>query len=91
MFAVTDVIAIGAMRSLQASGIAVPRDVGVVGFDDVPLAAYVTPALTTVRQDIRQAGEGLVSSIVGLIEGEPVASQLMAPRLVVRDSCGAGA
>lgn len=89
VFAVTDVIAIGAMRALQANGLDVPGDVAVVGFDDVPLAAHVTPALTTVRQDIRQAGEGLIESIVGLIEGHPVESTLMAPNLVVRESCGA--
>ncbi|MGI9234813.1 MAG: LacI family DNA-binding transcriptional regulator [Woeseiaceae bacterium] len=88
VFAVTDVIAIGAMRALQANGLDVPGDVAVVGFDDVPLAAHVTPALTTVRQDFRQAGEGLVASIVGLIEGHPVESSLMAPDLVVRESCG---
>ncbi|MBT8082203.1 MAG: LacI family DNA-binding transcriptional regulator [Gammaproteobacteria bacterium] len=89
VFAVTDVIAIDAMRALEDNGLSVPRDVAVVGFDDVPLAAYVTPPLTTVRQDIRQAAEGLVRGIVGLIEGEPVESSLMAPKLVVRASCGA--
>ena len=89
VFAVTDAIAIGAMRALQENGFAVPDDIAVVGFDDMPLAAHVTPALTTVRQDIRLAAEGLVTSIVGLIEGKPVQSTLMAPRLIVRDSCGA--
>lgn len=89
VFAVTDVIAIGAMRALQAHGLDVPRDVAVVGFDDVPLAAHVTPALTTVRQDIRLAGEGLVASIVGLIEGHPVESSLMEPDLIVRESSSA--
>jgi len=88
VFAVTDAIAIGAMRALQENGYDVPGDVAVVGFDDMPLAAHVTPALTTVRQDIRQASEGLVKSIVGLIEGEPVESSFMKPRLVVRQSCG---
>ncbi len=90
VFAVTDVIAIGAMKALQAAGRRVPDDVSVVGFDDIPLASHVTPALTTVRQDIKQASEGLVESIVGLIEGDPVESSLMAPKLVVRDSCGSG-
>jgi len=88
VFAVTDAIAIDAMRTLQEKGYDVPGDVAVVGFDDMPLAAHVTPALTTVRQDIREASEGLVQSIVGLIQGQPVESTLMAPRLVVRDSCG---
>ena len=89
IFAVTDVIAIGAVRALLNAGIRVPEDVSVVGFDDMPLAAQVTPALTTVRQDIRLAADGLVETIVGLIEDRPVESTLMAPKLVVRESCGA--
>ena len=89
VFAVTDVIAIDAMRALEDNGFTIPGDVAVVGFDDIQLAAHVTPALTTVRQDIRLAAEGLVNSIVGLIEGHPVESALMAPKLVVRASCGA--
>jgi DNA-binding LacI/PurR family transcriptional regulator len=89
VFAVTDVIAIGAMRALADSGRRVPKDVAVVGFDDLPIAALVTPPLTTVQQNIRQAGEGLVRGIVGLIEGKPVQSALMVPKLIVRESCGA--
>jgi DNA-binding LacI/PurR family transcriptional regulator len=90
IFAVTDIIAIGAMRALQDAGRRVPEDVAVVGFDDMPLAAHVTPTLTTVRQDIKLASEGLVDAIVGLIEDQPVESTLMAPQLIVRQSCGAG-
>ena len=89
IFAVTDIIAIGAMRALQDAGRRVPEDVAVVGFDDMPLAAHVTPTLTTVRQDIKLASEGLVDAIVGLIEDQPVESTLMAPQLIVRQSCGA--
>ena len=89
LFAVTDVIAIDAMHALEDNGLSVPNDVAVVGFDDIALAAHVSPPLTTVRQDIREAAERLVQGIVGLIEGKPVESSLMAPRLVVRASCGA--
>ena len=89
LFAVTDVIAIDAMHALEDAGLSVPDDVAVVGFDDILLAAHVSPPLTTVRQDIRLAAEGLVEGIVGLIEGEPVESSVMAPKLVVRASCGA--
>ena len=89
IFAVTDLIAIGAMRAIQDAGLRVPADVAVVGFDDMPLAAYVTPALTTVQQNSQMAADGLVKRIIGLIEGEPVESTLMEPKLVVRDSCGA--
>lgn len=89
IFAVTDVLAIGAMRALADAGKRIPEDVSVVGFDDLPRAAFVTPALTTVQQNNREAGEGLVKAIAGLIEGEPVESIHLAPRLIVRDSCGA--
>ncbi len=89
IFAATDLIAIGAMRALQDAGRRVPDDVGVVGFDDMPLAAYVTPGLTTVQQNAQLGGDGLVEGIVNLIKGEPVQSRLMAPQLIVRESCGA--
>lgn len=88
IFAGTDLIAIGAMRALQDAGLQVPGDVSVVGFDDMPLAAYVTPALTTVQQNAESGAEGLVAGIVGLIEGAPVESTLTAPKLVIRESCG---
>jgi DNA-binding LacI/PurR family transcriptional regulator len=88
VFAVTDMVAIGAMRALEAAGREVPGEVSVVGFDDMPLAAFVTPALTTVQQDVAVAADALVRAIVGLIEGHPVESALITPRLVVRDSCG---
>lgn len=88
IFAVTDLIAIGAMRALADNGISVPEEVSVVGFDDMPLAAHVSPALTTVQQNARLGGEGLVEGIVALIEDLPVESKLMAPKLIVRDSCG---
>jgi DNA-binding LacI/PurR family transcriptional regulator len=89
IFAVTDLIAIGAMRALQDNGLHVPDDVGVVGFDDMPLAAHVSPRLTTVQQNSQTAADGLVKGIVGLIECEPVTSTLMEPRLIIRESCGA--
>jgi len=89
IFAVTDLIAIGAMRALAENGIRVPDDVSVVGFDDMPLAAHVSPSLTTVQQNAQMAAEGLVEGIVGLIKDQSVKSKLMAPRLVIRESCGA--
>ena len=89
VFGVTDLIAIGAMRALADNGVTVPNDVSVIGFDDMPLAAHVTPALTTVQQNAQMGGDGLVEGIVGLIKGQPVESKLMAPKLIIRDSCGA--
>jgi DNA-binding LacI/PurR family transcriptional regulator len=89
IFAVTDLIAIGAMRALQDAGLRVPEDVSVVGFDDMPLAAYVTPALTTVQQNAQMGGDALVEGIVNLIQGELIQSRLITPKLIVRESCGA--
>lgn len=89
IFAASDMIAIGAIRCLLESGFDVPRDVSVVGFDDIPAASYVTPGLTTVHQDTARAGELLVTNLIKLIEGETVESSLLPPTLVVRDSCGA--
>jgi DNA-binding LacI/PurR family transcriptional regulator len=89
IFAVTDLIAIGAMRALADNGKSVPGDVSVVGFDDMPLAAHVSPALSTVQQNAQMAAEGLVDGIVGLIKDRPVESRLMAPRMIIRESCGA--
>ena len=88
-FAVTDLIAIDGMRALEDNGYSISSDVAVVGYDDISLAAHVSPPLTTVRQDIRQAAEGLVGGIIGMIEGKPVESSLMEPKLVIRASCGA--
>ena len=90
IFAVTDAIAIGAIQALKEKGIRVPDDVAIVGFDDLPRASYISPALTTIRQDVTKAGEMLVGQLVRLIAGEAIESTLMAPRLIVRESCGSG-
>lgn len=88
LVAATDLLAIGAMRALSQHGVAVPTDVSVVGFDDLPLARYVTPMLTTVRQDTREAAEALVSGLMRRMRNDSIDPVLMSPRLVVRDSCG---
>jgi DNA-binding LacI/PurR family transcriptional regulator len=56
IFAVNDLVALGAIRALRALGLEVPRDVSVIGFDDSPIAEHVNPGLTTVRQDARALG-----------------------------------
>jgi DNA-binding LacI/PurR family transcriptional regulator len=84
--AASDLIAIGAMKTLQAQGIAVPRDVLVSGFDDIPLSGFVNPALTTVQQDTKVAGAVLVDTLLKLIHSEPVESQVIPVSLVLRRS-----
>jgi DNA-binding LacI/PurR family transcriptional regulator len=86
IFAASDLIAIGAMRSLQESGIEVPRQVSVAGFDDIPAASGTNPPLTTVMQDTRRAGELLVETLLRQIAGDPTGNSVIPTRLVVRKS-----
>lgn len=87
--AASDQIAISAMNGLHRTGLRVPQEVAVVGFDDIPLSALTTPALTTVRQDPSLAGEHLVDLLTAAIDGRAAGSVMLAPQLVVRESCGA--
>jgi DNA-binding LacI/PurR family transcriptional regulator len=66
-----DVTAVGAIRGLRAAGFDVPRDVSVMGFDDIEIAAYVDPALTTVRQATDEMGRSAVEILFGRLEGGP--------------------
>lgn len=88
IFAASDLIAIGAMRALSEAGRAVPDDVKIVGFDDLPAASLTRPPLTTVAQDYRRAGELLVDTLLARIRGETTATAILPPRLVVRASSG---
>ena len=86
IFAASDLIAIGAMRAVQEAGLNVPGDVAIVGFDDIPASGMTAPSLTTVSQDIRGAGEVLVTSLLKQIAGEPVESLALPVKLMTRDS-----
>ena len=86
IFAASDLIAIGALRELQESGIEVPRQVSVVGFDDIPAASLTNPPLTTVMQDTRRAGELLVEALLHQIEGETADNAVIPTKLIVRKS-----
>jgi alanine racemase len=84
----SDLIAIGAMRALQEHNIDIPADVAVIGFDDIPVASFTFPALTTAKQDTILAGELLVNKLLQLVDGEEAETELMPTTLVVRKSCG---
>jgi DNA-binding LacI/PurR family transcriptional regulator len=84
----SDLIAIGAMRALRARGLRVPEDVAIVGYDDIPMAQFTNPALSSVQQDTRRAGELLVDTLLKLVHGEPAQPLKLAPQLIVRQSCG---
>ncbi|CAN5327901.1 LacI family DNA-binding transcriptional regulator [soil metagenome] len=69
VFAVNDLMAIGAIDALEVAGLTVPTDVSVMGFDDIAPGRYSTPSLTTVRQDVSALGSSAARSLVGALEG----------------------
>ena len=89
IFAASDLIAIGAMKALHERGIRVPEDVAVVGFDDIPMAGFVNPSLSTVQQDTKLAGQILVETLLALINNEPAQSRTIPVKLALRRSSGA--
>jgi DNA-binding LacI/PurR family transcriptional regulator len=86
VFCACDTTAIGLMRQLRLKGKRVPRDVSVVGYDDSPLSAAVSPALTTVSQDFYRIGQVACGMMSALLQGLPLHLETVLPRLVVRDS-----
>jgi DNA-binding LacI/PurR family transcriptional regulator len=88
IFAASDLIAIGAMRAVKNAGLRIPEDIAVIGFDDIPSASMTAPPLTTVTQDIRLAGEILVTTLLAKISGEQVETAALPVKLVVRESAG---
>lgn len=88
LFAASDLISIGAMEALFSAGREVPGQVAIAGFDDIPMARYCRPPLTTLRQDTTSAGKALVDSLLRLIAGESVSPYTLPGELVVRASSG---
>jgi len=91
IFAGNDNQALGVYRTLHEHGLRVPDDMSVAGFDDLPYAALVTPALTTVRQPLLEMGRVATTMLLRLIAGEEVDSVRvdLATPLIVRESCAA--
>lgn len=89
IFAVSDVIAIAAIKALTAAGLRVPEEVAVVGFDDITIAAYVNPPLTSVRQDLARGARVMIDLLFRRMEEEDTPSATMPAELVIRKSCGA--
>jgi DNA-binding LacI/PurR family transcriptional regulator len=90
IFAANDEMALGVMRAMFEAGREVPGGVSITGFDDVPFARYLSPSLTTVRQDFDQVGRRSVDLLLNAIQGVDDAHVRAAitPELVVRESTG---
>jgi len=86
-----DQMALGLIHLLYERGLSVPKDLSIVGFDDIPEAAYLSPALTTVRQDFNEMGRLGMSLLLDILTAdrhpaEPMA--LIEPDLIIRASTG---
>ncbi|MEY9968222.1 LacI family transcriptional regulator [Streptacidiphilus sp. MAP12-16] len=88
VFAQNDLSATGVLQALREAGLRVPQDVAVVGFDDVPLASYSDPALTTVHQPLREMGEAAARMLLAHFRGAPLPTvpNVLPTSLIVRDS-----
>jgi DNA-binding LacI/PurR family transcriptional regulator len=90
VFVANDLMARGAIRAILESGLSVPEDVAIVGFDDLPPAISMTPLLSTIRQPVGQVGARAVETLLDVIKygAQPVRRIILDVELVIRESCG---
>ena len=85
VFAANDAMAVGSLGAFRESGIRVPEDIALTGFDDIPIARYVTPHLTTMRVDVAQLGRRAFDLLINEKDDQ---HEVLAAALVIRESCG---
>jgi DNA-binding LacI/PurR family transcriptional regulator len=86
VFASSDMLAMETISALRDKGLDVPNDVAVVGYDDIVLARYSHPALTTIRQPVESGAEALVDALFKIVDGKRPKSQILPTELIVRES-----
>ena len=92
VFIASDTVALGALQAIRRLGLSVPDDLALVGFDDIPLAEFIDPPLTTVRLPAYGLGWGAAEMLLRLIAGDettPNVNVILETELIVRESCGA--
>jgi len=91
IFAANDQSALGAYQAAHESGLTIPADLSIIGFDNIPDAAQVDPGLTTVDQSIQEMGKIAIQMLLSLIDGESLENHIVktSTRLVIRGSCQA--
>jgi LacI family transcriptional regulator len=89
IFAASDLQATGVYQALYEKGLNVPKDISVIGFDDIPTAERMSPPLTTIRQPLKEMGRMAAQMLLRMIEGETLESKRveLATSLVLRESC----
>jgi LacI family transcriptional regulator len=90
IFVASDTMTLGAMRALREAGLSIPRDIAIVGYDDLPPARYANPPLTTIRQPILRFGIKAVEALLDIIKNgnTPNRRIIFETELVIRASCG---
>jgi DNA-binding LacI/PurR family transcriptional regulator len=90
IFAVDDLMALGAYKAIKERKLRIPEDIAVVGFNDDPLASVIEPNLTTVRIPIYEMGIAASKMIIALLQNQEVfpAQKILSSELIIRDSCG---
>ncbi|RKD32740.1 LacI family DNA-binding transcriptional regulator [Thermohalobacter berrensis] len=86
IFAASDLMAIGAIKELKKMGKRIPDDVEIIGFDDLDLSAYITPKLSTIRQNSYKIGVSAATLLINLINGQNINQIILEPELVLRQS-----
>lgn len=91
VFVANDQMALGVLHAGHAAGLRVPDDLSIIGFDDIPEAAYFTPPLTTMRQDFDALGRDVLATVLDVLHDEPAAPDRTSrlPELIVRSSTAA--
>jgi len=92
VFAANDMMAVGCLTAFKEAGLRVPQDIALAGFDDIPVARYVTPSLSTVRVRIVELGRIALEQLVAQLDKAdpaPASVQTLGCEIVVRESCGA--
>lgn len=88
LFVTSDMMALGVLDALREQGLKVPEDIAIVGCDDILLSRYLTPSLSSIRQESRQIGEKAALTLSQIIHKEEAQSVLIEPDLIIRQSCG---
>jgi DNA-binding LacI/PurR family transcriptional regulator len=86
VFASNDQMALGFMHAARESGLSIPGDVSIVGFDDIPEAAHFFPPLTTIRQNFVEIGRRAVALLLAELQGAQPQHEFVVPELIVRQS-----
>lgn len=86
VFCASDLMAAGAINMLSNLGYLVPDDISVVGFDDIFIAQYLNPKLTTIRQNRAKIGQSAANVLISMVSGQEIGRVMVDPELIVRDS-----